>query len=131
MAAGAEQGAIDGMLSNEGTRNELLHAAFTAEARAFLMASIVGAFRRCGLWPFVPERMIAQVADALGMGHSDKSTRGLAAAAAADVIQEASSRSKAAKKPVVYGLSGGVTLRFACTRRVVGAEPGQRCKQGL
>jgi len=97
VAAGAEQGAIDGMLSNEGTRNELLHAAFTAEARAFLRASIAGAFRRCGLWLFVPEPMIAQVADALGMGHSDQSTRGLAAAAAADVIQEASSRSKAAK----------------------------------
>ena len=103
VAAGAEQGAIDGMLSNEGTRNVLLHAAFTAEARAFSRASIVGAFRRCGLWPFVPERMIAQVADALGMGHSDESTRGLATAAAADVIQEASSRAKAAKNRSATG----------------------------
>ena len=97
VAAGAEQGATDGMLSSEGTRNVLLHAAFTAEARAFSRASIVGAFRRCGLWPFVPELMISQVADALGMGHSDESTRGLTTAAAAYVIQEASSRAKDAE----------------------------------
>jgi len=97
VAAAAQHGAIDGVLSNEGTANVLLHAAFTAEARAFSRASIVGAFRRCGLWPFVPGRMISQVADAFGMGHSDKSTRGFAATAAADVIQKASSRAKIAK----------------------------------
>jgi len=103
VATGAQQGVIDGMLSNEGTRNALLEAAYTAQRRAFTPGVILGAFRRCGLWPFVPKRMLAQVADALGLGHTDESTRGVAAAAAGDVIQEAAPRAKSAKKRTSTG----------------------------
>jgi len=91
------------MLSNEGTRNALLEAAYTDERRAFTPGVIVGAFRRCGLWLFVPKRMLAQVADALGLGHTDESTRGVAAATAGDVIQEAAGRAKSAKKRTPTG----------------------------
>jgi len=98
VATGAQQGVIDGMLGNEGTRNALLEAAYAAESRAFLPIVIIGAFRRCGLWPFDPERMLSQVADALGLGLTDDTIRGVSSAAAADVIHEATSRAKAAKK---------------------------------
>jgi len=97
VATGAQQGVIDGMLGDEGTRNALIEAAYAAESRAFLPNVIIGVFRRCGLWPSDPERMLSQVADALGLGHTDSSTRGVSRAAAADVIHEATSRAKAAK----------------------------------
>ena len=105
VATGAQQGVIDGMLGDEGTRNALLEAAYAAESRAFLPNVIIGAFRRCGLWPFDPERMLSQVADALGLGHTDNSTRGVSSAAAADVIHEATSRAKAAKTRTSTGSS--------------------------
>jgi len=103
MATEAQQGVIDGMLRNEGTRVVLLEAAYTAESRTFTPGVIVGAFRRCGLWPFVPKRMLAQVADALGLGHTDESTRGVAAAAADNIIQEAAAREKSAKERTSTG----------------------------
>jgi len=103
VATGAQQGVIDGMLGDEGTRNALLEAAYAAKSRAFLPNVIIGAFRRCGLWPFDPERMLSQVADALGFGHTDSSTRGVSSAAVADVINEANSRAKASKKRTSTG----------------------------
>ena len=86
VATGAQQGVIDGMLGDEGARNALLEAAYAAGSRAFLPNIIIGAFCRCGLWPFDPERMLSQVADALGLGHTDDRTRGVSSPAAADVI---------------------------------------------
>jgi len=103
VATGAQHGVIDGMLGDGGTRNALLGAAYAAESRAFLPKVIIGAFRRCGLWPFDPERVLSQVADALGLGHTDDTIRGVSSAAAADVIHEATSRSKAAKKRTSTG----------------------------
>jgi len=81
----------------------LLEAVYDAERREFTPSKILGAFRRCGLWPFSPKRALAQVADALGLGHTDDSVRGLASAAASDVIQKASIRAKAAKKRTSTG----------------------------
>jgi len=91
------------MLGDKGTRNALLEAAYAAETRAFLPNVIIGAVRRCGLWPFDPERMLSQVADALGLGHTGDTIRGVSGAAAADVIHEATSRAKAAKKRTYTG----------------------------
>ena len=105
VATGAQQGVMDGMLGDEGTRNALLEAAYAAESRAFLPNVIIGAFRRCGLWPFDPERTLSQVADALGLGHTDNSTRGVSSSAAADVIHEATSRAKVAKQRTSTGSS--------------------------
>jgi len=79
------------MLGNKGTRNAHLVAAYAAEIRAFLPNVIKGAFRRCGLWPFHPERMLSKMADALGLGHTENTTRGVSSAAAADVIHETTS----------------------------------------
>eukprot|EP00168_Porphyra_purpurea_P014505 TRINITY_DN4185_c0_g1_i1.p1 TRINITY_DN4185_c0_g1~~TRINITY_DN4185_c0_g1_i1.p1 ORF type:complete len:400 (-),score=16.56 TRINITY_DN4185_c0_g1_i1:389-1453(-) len=126
VATGTQQGVIDGMLRNEGTRNALLEAACTSQRRAFTPRVIIGAFRRCGLWPFAPQRMLAQVADALGVGHTNQSTRGVAAAAAGDVIKEAASRAKAAKKRTSMG--SAVVER---ARRVAKAEPRYCRQQGV
>jgi len=79
------------MLGNKGSRNALLEAAYAAEIRAFLPNVIIGDFRRCGLWPFDPERMLSKMADALGLGHTENTTRGVSSAAAADIIHEATS----------------------------------------
>lgn len=49
VAAGSEQGAIDGMLSNEGTCNAFLEAAFRAEIRTFTPSVIVEVIRRRAL----------------------------------------------------------------------------------
>jgi len=80
------------MLGDEGTRNALLEAAYAAKSRDFLPNLIIGALRRCGLWPFYLERMLSQVADALGLGHTHDTIRGVSSAAAADIIQKATSR---------------------------------------
>lgn len=103
VAAGSEHGAIDGILSNEGTRSTPLEAAYRAEVRSFTPSVIVGAFRRCGLWPFNSKLMVDQVASALGMGATDESPRGQASAAAADVIQEATQRAQAGKGRTMSG----------------------------
>jgi len=47
--------------------------------------------------------MLSQVADALGLGHTDHTTRGVLSAAVADVIQKATSRAKAAKNRTSTG----------------------------
>jgi len=97
VAMGAQHGVIDKMLGDGGTRNAIVEVSYAAESRAFLPNVIIGAFRRCGLWPFDPERMLSQMTEFLGLGHTDVTIRGVSSAAAADVIHEATSRSKASK----------------------------------
>jgi len=91
------------MLGIKGTRNARLEAAYAAEIRSFLPNVIIGAFRRCGLWPSDPERMLSKMADALGLSHTENTTRGVSSAAAADVIHEATSSAKAVKKRTSTG----------------------------
>jgi len=98
VATAAQQGDIYGMLRSEGTRNDLLEEADNSGRGAFPPGVIVGAFRSYGLWPFAPKRVLAQVADGLGLGHIDDSTRDVAAATAGDVIQATAVRATAAKK---------------------------------
>lgn len=101
VAAGSEQGAIDGMLSNEGIHTTLLEAAYRVEVRSFTPSVMVGAFRRCGLWPFNSKLKVDQVASALGMGATNESPRGQASAATADLIQEATQRAQARKRRTI------------------------------
>jgi len=86
------------MLGSEGTRNDLLEEADNSGRGAFPLGVILGAFRPCRLWPFAPKRVLSQVADSLGLGHTDDSTRDVKAADAGDVIQETAVRATAAKK---------------------------------
>jgi len=46
VATGAQQGVIDGILGDEGTRNAFLEASYAGESRAFLHEVIIGALRR-------------------------------------------------------------------------------------
>lgn len=52
-----EAAVMDGMLINTSRREALLMAAYAAEHHAFTRPVIIGAFRRCGLWPFNPDLM--------------------------------------------------------------------------
>lgn len=81
-AAAVERGVIDGLLFDEGARNALLEAAFAAEVTCFTPRVITGAFQRCGQWPSDPDRMLAQVAAAVGFRGTDGIARRLAQATA-------------------------------------------------
>lgn len=87
---------VDGMLATTSTRVLLLMAAYAAERRAFSGPVVRGAFRRCGLWPFDPALMQANVRANLGMASSCETPEEAARSAAAAVIQAAQERAGAA-----------------------------------
>lgn len=70
-----EAAVMEGMLTDANTRDALLMAAYAAERRAFTRPVIIGAFRRCGLWPFRPAVLQANVRANLGMVTTGETVR--------------------------------------------------------
>lgn len=98
-----EAAVMDGMLTNSGTRDALLMAAYAAERRAFTRPAIRGAFRRCRLWPFQPVVMRASVRANLGLAATGETPVEAARSAAAAVIQAAQERVDATAARTVAG----------------------------
>lgn len=87
-----ESAIMDGMLTNSGSRDALMLAAYEAERRAFSRPVIVGAFRRRGVWPFQPKLMQANVRANLGLVEMGQTAADAARHAASEVIQAAQER---------------------------------------
>lgn len=83
---------MDGMLTNSGSGDALMLAAYEAERRAFSQPVIVGAFRRRDLWPFNPKELQAFVRANLGLVQMGQTVADAVSHAASEVIQAAQER---------------------------------------
>lgn len=98
-----EAAMMDGMLTSSVSRDALLRAAYAAKRRAFTRPVIVGAFRRCGLWPFTPDLMKSNVRNNLDMVETGETPAEAARSAAAAVIQAAQERHSASAASTTTG----------------------------
>lgn len=94
---------MDCVLSSTNAHDSLLLAAYTAEVKAFTSDSIVGSFRLCGLWPFIPATMLQRAKDNLGMAVEGASAREVAQSAAAALISETTLRNTKSRKGTSTG----------------------------
>lgn len=94
---------MDGMLTISRTRDALLMAAYAAERRAFIRPVMIAAVLRCGLWPFDPTLLQANVRDNLGMVSTGETAVEAARTAAAVVIRAAQDRFAAAAASKTHG----------------------------
>jgi len=102
-ATGNEQGILDALVSVKSVHDALLSAAYVAERRTLTPQFIVGASRRCALWPFNASAILARVGANVSLVPAGDTVQSEARSAAAAVLLGAQQRVDATRRRSVSG----------------------------